>query len=292
MINLNELPAAAIQLNHDLVITDINHYAICHRLNPAIQINRSVFEIDGFSHTLKEAIIRAHQNNIDLTLDWNQCAHPITLVSPSIINDTVLYLNTKIITFDDSLLLLFFDCTNEAQATFEYRKKNDELQKLSVSCQLTGLYNRRFAMDFFKKLNQNETSFGMLMFDLDHFKNINDTYGHIIGDEVLRYFSAKVLRPVFRSSDAVCRIGGEEFAVLFNANSREDVTRSAERVWELANNSSFHVRGKSDNLTITASCGGALFETAADLDFDQCLEIIDNALYEVKKNGRNDYKVV
>lgn len=290
MINLNELPAAAIQLNHDLIITDINNYAVCHGLSSDIQINRSLFEINSFSDTLKEAIVRSHQNNIDITLDWNQCPHPIELVSPSIINDTVLFLNTKIISFDESILLLFFDSTNEALATFEYRKKNEELQKLSVSCQLTGLYNRRFAMDFFKKIKK-ENSFGLLIFDIDHFKNVNDTYGHIIGDEVLRYFSAKVLRPAFRTSDAVCRIGGEEFAVLFNANSREDVLRSALRVWESANNTTFHVRGTSSHLTITASCGGALFETNSDLNFDQTLEIVDKEMYYVKNNGRNNYKV-
>ena len=121
------------------------------------------------------------------------------------------------------------------------------------------------------------------MIDLDHFKRINDTYGHSTGDEVLRKF-ADIVRQNCRYTDTPARLGGEEFAILLRGTTQQDALLVAERLRrEIANTVFEHPKGM---IQVTVSIGGAaLLEN--DLGGDIALTHADTALYQSKEKGRN-----
>ena len=152
---------------------------------------------------------------------------------------------------------------------------------------LTGLWNRASALDVLHRELQRAvrlgTSTGVLMLDLDHFKKINDTYGHLSGDFVLREVAERVNK-VVRSYDFVGRYGGEEFMVVLSACGRQDLISSAERI--RASISSSPIPYGELELTVTVSIGAAI-AAPGDTSEQQVLARADAALYTAKRNGRN-----
>lgn len=124
----------------------------------------------------------------------------------------------------------------------------------------------------------------LLMFDLDHFKLVNDTYGHKAGDMVLRKVG-EILTETFRTTDLPARYGGEEFVVLLPHTSEKAAWKLAERVREAIQSSRFHFDGH--DFTVTASIGVASVEAGALTKDDDLIIKADKALYEAKHNGRN-----
>ena len=122
------------------------------------------------------------------------------------------------------------------------------------------------------------------MFDLDHFKRINDTAGHSVGDEVLRTVVAR-LSPILRESDTLGRLGGEEFYILLPDTSGEEACLAAERFRALIA-SVDSVRAGNACLHFTASFGVSQFDME-DTGFEALLRQADNALYQAKAVGRN-----
>jgi diguanylate cyclase (GGDEF)-like protein/PAS domain S-box-containing protein len=167
-------------------------------------------------------------------------------------------------------------------------KLQETLQQQSVRDPLTGLFNRRYleeslARELHKAQRQSH-SLGVLMVDLDHFKKVNDRYGHEAGDMVLREM-AKVFGRQTRPGDIVCRFGGEEFTILLPEASADITRRRAEQIRQAAKDT--QVRHGSANLEpVTLSIGVAIFPhdglTPGDL-----LQAADSALYRAKKEGRN-----
>eukprot|EP01022_Parablepharisma_sp_SALTPOND_P021461 TRINITY_DN42551_c0_g1_i1.p2 TRINITY_DN42551_c0_g1~~TRINITY_DN42551_c0_g1_i1.p2 ORF type:complete len:421 (-),score=26.07 TRINITY_DN42551_c0_g1_i1:1414-2571(-) len=164
----------------------------------------------------------------------------------------------------------------------------EQLKELTISDPLTSLYNRRGLEEHFEKmyelLKRKNSCFSLLVLDIDHFKMVNDKYGHDIGDRVLVGFSNELLR-VCRDSDLVGRFGGEEFVVIMpNANKNEAIF-AAERIKEAIMAYPFE-----EVPSITVSCGVV---SIADLDRDfkstyqSALIIADKALYRAKDSGRN-----
>jgi len=164
------------------------------------------------------------------------------------------------------------------------------LEQMAITDPLTGLYNRRY---FTERLNETFNNIGreevivhLLMFDLDHFKNVNDTYGHQTGDMVLLQFS-HILRRQVRKNDIIARIGGEEFVVaMFNIPS-ERAIKAAERI--RAEVEAYEFEGESDHLHMTTSIGVASYP---DIDLDppgleKLLQVADESLYYAKNHGRN-----
>jgi diguanylate cyclase (GGDEF)-like protein len=123
----------------------------------------------------------------------------------------------------------------------------------------------------------------VLMLDIDHFKQINDTYGHAGGDMALQHFAA-LMRAELRSIDSCGRLGGEEFAILLPGASLEAAQRIAERLRLKLAESSVEIDGKS--VALTASIGIALLHPA-DVNPDAVLQRADAALYQAKATGRN-----
>ena len=154
---------------------------------------------------------------------------------------------------------------------------------------LTGLSNRRHFSKWFEGEVRQAKNYGHLLslflFDIDHFKRINDTYGHPAGDQILKALAVAVRR-VTRSSDLVARYGGEEFAVVMVSSSREQAMAYADGVRGTIASLEIRVPGETEPLRITVSGGIATYpadgETTTDL-----IRAADEALYAAKQEGRN-----
>lgn len=194
----------------------------------------------------------------------------------------------KQVLIDENQQLLvnaFAELTALALANVRLR---DNLRYQSIRDPLTGLYNRRYLEDFlFKQAHQAERSglsFAILMLDLDHFKKINDTFGHDAGDATLKELT-KVLQSEIRAGDIAARYGGEEFIIMFYNIDTEMVKKRAEAIRSAV--SLLHVKyGAQQVGAITVSIGIAQYPIDGKTPND-LIEVADKALYYAKKNGRN-----
>ena len=169
------------------------------------------------------------------------------------------------------------------------RDNLDHSLELAVTDQLTGLHNRRYMEGqlgaLVKRAAHGGDPVSALMIDIDHFKKINDNFGHDIGDEVLREFAIRVATNV-RAIDLPCRYGGEEFTVIMPGARLADAERVAERIRLHVAGSPFRVAGGSELLTVTISVGVACTLGESDTP-DALLKRADEAVYEAKAAGRN-----
>jgi diguanylate cyclase (GGDEF)-like protein len=166
-------------------------------------------------------------------------------------------------------------------------EKNRELHHLSVTDGLTGLFNRKHLMDLLEmELARNQryqAPFSVMIADIDHFKRINDTYGHLAGDAVLRRI-ADTLRKTVRECDHVGRYGGEEFLIILPNSDAVGAVEMAQRIREQISQVSFYNDG--NEISMTVSVGVA--QCAEDEDRTEALiSRADAALYQAKDNGRN-----
>ena len=154
---------------------------------------------------------------------------------------------------------------------------------------LTGVYNRRYmSAHLDRKLMEIGTDHkpvSITIFDVDHFKAINDTYGHGVGDQVLKQLAGRVADNL-RSFDLVARYGGEEFVVIMPDASAEIGLRVAERLRQLVNGKAFQAEGLEQGLEVSISLGVAT-TTDPEETADSLLERADRALYQAKSEGRN-----
>lgn len=167
-----------------------------------------------------------------------------------------------------------------------FNEQLQTLQKKAMLDPLTSLLNRNGLIALLEEKYRSNVQ-GLLLFDLDHFKNINDTYGHPIGDEVLKVF-ANTLNHNARSCDLIGRIGGEEFVMILACETIEQLTHSAEKFRTKVEALSFNdTQGRSFSLTV--SIGGVFNTTGAS--FEDLYEKADQNLYEAKHKGRNQSRV-
>lgn len=169
---------------------------------------------------------------------------------------------------------------------FEIHKLETEMRILATYDSLTGLLNRRAFIEqvncFFRTAERQKLEFSILIVDLDHFKKINDQYGHAGGDRVLESFG-KIISNISRKSDLAGRIGGEEFAFFLPYTSAEKAYNFAECLHQAMKDSVIEYGSLS--IQYTASIGLAFFPKM--LNIEEALSIADKALYRAKKNGRN-----
>lgn len=170
----------------------------------------------------------------------------------------------------------------------EIRERDQLLSRLATTDPLTGLANRRHAMEIMQTMvtraSRKQESFGLVMFDIDHFKRINDQFGHPVGDVVLKEIAA-ILARMAREYDLVARIGGEEFLILCDNSDIDTVWGIAERM-RMAIEAAEMVDGEGKILKVTASAGVFATVPASD-DLTKLLNQVDDALYHAKENGRN-----
>ena len=168
------------------------------------------------------------------------------------------------------------------------RQTNLVLEKLAYYDELTGVLNRRagnasFQVEMDRAIRKGQ-NVCIAMVDIDHFKKINDAFGHQAGDEVLKAFS-RVLRQTMRPYDIVCRYGGEEFMLIAEINNKDEASDLFERVRETI--STTEIRHANQSISITASFGVHLFIPRTDMVLKSLVQKADEALYEAKSAGRN-----
>jgi diguanylate cyclase (GGDEF)-like protein len=179
--------------------------------------------------------------------------------------------------------------THELQEEVLRRRQAEErAQQLAITDPLTGLQNRRhfFAMleNEILRARRYQTGFAVILLDIDYFKQVNDHYGHLVGDQVLRGLAERV-RANFRAVDTLARYGGEEFIFLLPESDLENAVRAAERLrLDLEKKP---LETATGIVGITVSSGVTLFNPQTDSTPDSILERADKALYQSKDQGRN-----
>ncbi|KNC14993.1 diguanylate cyclase [Pseudomonas sp. RIT-PI-a] len=176
--------------------------------------------------------------------------------------------------------------TSMEREALDYRDKLEQQRHKALLDPLTGLPNRaawneRLALEH-GRLQQTGTGLLLAILDLDHFKSINDTYGHQAGDKVLKII-ANVLRKGLRGDDFIARFGGEEFALLMPGSDLSGGSRLLERLRAAVEQCPFHFKG--ERVTVTMSAGVAVFKSGENAS--QVLKRADQALYRAKEAGRN-----
>ena len=185
-----------------------------------------------------------------------------------------------------------------ARTNTQIRRKRlqDRLQQnyqrglsLVLTDPLTSLYVRRYGEahldELLERVNQDATSAAVLLFDVDHFKQVNDTHGHDAGDDVLRELAARTIKSV-RSVDLTVRWGGEEFLVVMPETDLANAAAVAERLRAAVAKELFTVRSSGEKLAVTISVGVATAIAGGD-HRDRLLKRVDDALYSAKSAGRN-----
>lgn len=168
------------------------------------------------------------------------------------------------------------------EKTRELTIRNEQLKKLSETDDLTGIYNRTRLKEYLslelKKASRYESTFSIVLLDLDHFKKVNDTYGHLKGDYVLKEV-ANLVSSLIRSVDLFARWGGEEFVIVVFHQDKQSATVLAQKIREKIYSSDF------DGLKISASFGVTEY-IPGDTE-ENIFERADEAMYKAKESGRN-----
>lgn len=219
---------------------------------------------------------------------------------PVILEDKVPYViellkkrNRKKYTFSEGDISSLSIISNIASAIFT----NAQLFNSAIHDNLTGLYNihyfKNLVMEEMMKVMKFKTNFSLAIMDLDHFKSINDTYGHSVGDEALKFFSKVIKQEIKRSSDIVARYGGDEFISAFPSTDANGAYLICSRIRDKLNSELFSV-SDTISIKITPSIGIAeisqddISNAKSEIDlFRQLFLKADTALYNSKKTGRN-----
>ncbi len=177
-----------------------------------------------------------------------------------------------------------FILSDESEKVF-----HDELYRMGVMDPVTNIYNKRYFTERLKQefslAKRNKTGLSLIMIDLDFFKKINDTYGHLAGDFILGKLS-EVFSSMTRNEDIVARYGGEEFVAILPGSSEEGAVICAERIREKIAQTPFIFERETINITVSIGIA-TLDENNFFGSHEDFIEAADNCLYRSKKNGRN-----
>lgn len=205
-----------------------------------------------------------------------------------------MYQNSTIIPLKDTrgkvehICLIVYDVTEVAVNRLQIQAANLQLHEISRTDGLTGLLNRKTweldAEQEYKRFKRHEHPCSLVMFDIDHFKNINDSYGHPAGDEVIRQTAAAV-KSCIRDIDIAGRYGGEEFTIVLSDTDTEGALVVAERIRNKIQELTVHYEDFA--IQFTVSLGVALL-TQQMANRTAWIDCADKALYQAKKNGRNN----
>jgi len=175
------------------------------------------------------------------------------------------------------------------------REANEAIRMLSITDTLTGCYNRAYMDEHLPKELKRAIRYGrpmsLILIDVDHFKAVNDTYGHLAGDQVLKRLVETINESIRGDVDWVARYGGEEFVVVFPETAFEKAKLLAERLrMEVSQRK---IPFKEEEIRITASFGVAGFTSSRsmrDISYEAILSLADKSLYQAKEEGRNRIK--
>lgn len=182
-----------------------------------------------------------------------------------------------------SSTILKFDQQDKIENIF-----HKELYKMAVIDALTGAYNKRYfeerVQEEFSYCFRNKVPLSLVMFDIDHFKNINDTYGHPTGDFVLSRIAA-LSKTIIRNEDILARYGGEEFIIILKATEAEGALALSERLRRLIEETEFEFEGRKIHVTISVGVTSLMGQNFAN--WETMLGLADTLLYKSKNAGRN-----
>lgn len=189
--------------------------------------------------------------------------------------------------------LYIYDHTKLHESKEKLKKLNHELKELSTRDPLTHLFNRRYFAETSKSMQslaiRNNHKICIVLIDIDNFKNINDEYGHMIGDKVIKSL-ANILENNSRKSDVVARFGGEEFIILLYNTNVNYAELIAQNIRENVENSSVDLGNKSLNFTLSA--GVSEYVPDIDENLEVTINRADKALYKAKREGKNRVQVI
>lgn len=178
------------------------------------------------------------------------------------------------------------------KSALRYKEYQDKLEEMAMKDGLTGLYNHALLIDLLSKehskQSRKEGNLAFVMLDIDFFKNVNDTYGHLQGNEVLKGM-AKIMLSSIRESDIAGRYGGEEFALILPEIPKDKVILVCERIRRRVALYPFEVQGQTINITV--SIGVCYKSGDSAISYNDMIRLADDALYEAKHSGRNNVKV-
>lgn len=187
----------------------------------------------------------------------------------------------------EKICLMVYDVTDVATSKRALERANEQLAKLSMTDRLTGLLNRATwenlvdaEFERFRRYGQNTS---LVMFDIDFFKKVNDTHGHLVGDEVIKH-TAKIAKRSLRQSDSIGRYGGEEFGIILPETDAEEAHIICDRIREAIEESV--IETSSEPVRYTVSVGIAQL-TSRPKNHMKWMQQADDALYAAKNNGRN-----
>lgn len=249
----------------DITLPDINGFALCEKIR----------KNEAFRHIQTVGI--AGVEDLELKIRGIEAGFDEYLIKP--INFTELKVRIKSLlkkkTYLDKL-------TNQYHAVFQQ----------AISDSLTGLYNHAYCKHFLeidlKKAKRHGYPVSLIMADLDNFKQVNDRFGHITGDLVLKEV-ATILRNTIRLTDVAARYGGEEFALVLPYSNTDVAVILADRIIEAVNSHSFKVNDRTLDLNLTISLGIASYPDHAT-SMTELFEQADQALYKAKQRGKNSYQ--
>jgi diguanylate cyclase (GGDEF)-like protein len=174
---------------------------------------------------------------------------------------------------------------------FELEKVREEVHALAITDELTGIFNRRHFMKLaegeLERAKRYRHHLSMMIFDIDNFKRVNDHYGHLCGDAVLRELSV-ACRTILRQCDIFARFGGEEFIIMFPETDRTSAIQVANRLCQLVAN--LVIEHKSVQIQVTISVGVTTNNSTLDT-LDDLLNQADKALYQAKRLGKNRLEI-
>lgn len=213
------------------------------------------------------------------------------LIEPIVYKETligvVLLVSDSVFTENDLDKLSFFD--QSLSLAFRNAITHSQMQKLAAIDSLTGVYNRRFGIirlkEEYGRAIRSSTPVSLIMFDIDHFKNVNDTYGHLVGDKVLINIS-EIAALALREGDSLLRYGGEEFLCVLPGANRDDARVVAERIRRMVMDSV--VRNFDQEIKVTISLGSVTFPHPEISTSEEFINLADKAMYKAKDNGRNN----
>lgn len=179
------------------------------------------------------------------------------------------------------------DLINSLRAQLQ---KNQELLHISTINELTQAYNHKYFKDNLKQellnAHKHNDKLSLMVMDIDFFKKVNDSYGHLVGDKILSEFAAKIMA-VKRNCDIFCRVGGEEFTLILPQTNHQEAMVIAQRINDAIRTNHFNI-SNTHNIKITVSIG-----ITSNLGHNDCPENMfqraDSALYQAKQNGRDMY---
>ncbi len=295
---LQTIDVGLLVLDRDYKVKVWNSFMESHSgLTPRQTKDKNIFEL--FSEIPKDWLV--HKTNSVFMLKnrsfmtWEQRPflfkfknyRPITGTEPFMYQNITI---SPLVSTDGEvhhIAIIIYDVTDIASNRKALENANNELEKLSRTDMLTQLNNRGFWEEClsqeFSRFQRYQTTCSVVMFDIDHFKKVNDTYGHQAGDEAIRQVS-RVLRENLRKTDIAGRYGGEEFGVILGNTDAENAIIFCERVRNQVQ--AVVVKHEGQEIKFTVSLG--ISQASMDTDnYKTWLEQADQALYAAKQGGRN-----